>query len=395
MDSNVSGFGNSLTALAVRYHNIYAAGGAWGSAVTADQVPMSNSGTVSSLYAETVNAPGVGITRTWTVYKNGVATALTCTTADNGTTASDTSNSVSYVAGDTLAMATSASTTTAATGVIAWSLKLTAAANVSQVGVNSSVNVANGATSYMGLMGFGAYDATAATNVENLVPTEGTFKNIYVQISGSPGGVGKSYAFTLYKNGSPTSLAATCADTSTTANDTTDTVTVAAGDTVYIEIVPTGTPTLRQAMIGIEFDPDTNGESIQMRTELTALNSSGVRFMGVQGNFAANSVESNIQALIQTCVIRKFYGKLSTAPTAGKSRQFQVSVEASAGNPSFTISDSATTGNDTSNSVSATAGNTVTIKTTPSGTPVAAFASTGLVTFITPPVTFTPKVIFM
>lgn len=70
-------------------------------AATAVLMKMPFAATVSNLYVETDAAADVG-GDTITVYKNGVATALTATIAQGATTASDTSNSFSVVATDTI-----------------------------------------------------------------------------------------------------------------------------------------------------------------------------------------------------------------------------------------------------------------------------------------------------
>ena len=58
-------------------------------------------GTLKNLYVDLPAAPGAGASRTFTVRKNGVPTALTCTIADPATSCSDTVNTVSFAAGDT------------------------------------------------------------------------------------------------------------------------------------------------------------------------------------------------------------------------------------------------------------------------------------------------------
>lgn len=66
--------------------------------------------------------------------------------------------------------------------------------------------------------------------------TAGTIKNLYVHASTAPG-ASESYTITLRKNQSDTSLVATISNTDTTANDTSNTVTVTAGDKLTFSIV--------------------------------------------------------------------------------------------------------------------------------------------------------------
>lgn len=60
-------------------------------------------GTISNLYVLS-GAVGAGSKHAYTVYKNGVATTLTCTTGLNGGAANDTTHSFTVVAGDVISV---------------------------------------------------------------------------------------------------------------------------------------------------------------------------------------------------------------------------------------------------------------------------------------------------
>lgn len=62
-------------------------------------VLVTSPGTLINLYVKS-GAVGAGAKHKYTVYVNGVATAITCTTALNGGAASDTTHSVAVAAGD-------------------------------------------------------------------------------------------------------------------------------------------------------------------------------------------------------------------------------------------------------------------------------------------------------
>ena len=83
----------------------------------------------------------------------------------------------------------------------------------------------------------------------------GTLKNFKVKMGGDPG-AGKSYVFTIRKNGVSTDIVVTIADTATEGEDSTHTVSVAKGDELGIMCVPSGTPTIRFVFWGIEFKAD-------------------------------------------------------------------------------------------------------------------------------------------
>ncbi len=66
--------------------------------------PWSVAGTLSNLRVTRTVAPGSGKACTVTVYKNGSATALTCTITHPATSATDSTHTVSVSPGDTLAI---------------------------------------------------------------------------------------------------------------------------------------------------------------------------------------------------------------------------------------------------------------------------------------------------
>lgn len=67
--------------------------------------------------------------------------------------------------------------------------------------------------------------------------------------------------------------------------------------------------------------------------------------------------------------LQNLYLKLGTAPGAGKSYTFAVLINGSASGITITISDTATSGSDTTHTAAVVKGDRVTVKSTPSGTP--------------------------
>ncbi len=80
----------------------------------------------------------------------------------------------------------------------------------------------------------------AIGDAEFAVSIPGTLKNMYANSSGAPG-AGQSFAYTLFKNGAAQTLTCTISDPDTSANDTTNTVTVASGDKIAIRCVTSAT----------------------------------------------------------------------------------------------------------------------------------------------------------
>lgn len=75
----------------------------------------------------------------------------------------------------------------------------------------------------------------------------------YVQLTGAPG-AGKSYTFTIRKNGGGTPVVVVIADTDTTGNDHTHSAAISDGDVLDIEAVPANTPAAVGAFYGFVVD---------------------------------------------------------------------------------------------------------------------------------------------
>jgi hypothetical protein len=65
---------------------------------------MPTAGTVKSFYIFVETAPSVGASWTFTLRKNGVDTAVTCTVAGTAQVCSDATHSASFVAGDLISV---------------------------------------------------------------------------------------------------------------------------------------------------------------------------------------------------------------------------------------------------------------------------------------------------
>lgn len=84
-------------------------------------------------------------------------------------------------------------------------------------------------------VGVGGGNATEGSVPLFVVPMAGTLRSLYVQTSGSP--TPGTYTFTLRKNGGDTALTCSMSGSSTTANDISHTVIVAAGDYLDLKCV--------------------------------------------------------------------------------------------------------------------------------------------------------------
>lgn len=110
-----------------------------------------------------------------------------------------------------------------------------------------------GSISNDGYAGFGraAYQDTGDERFATLAPSAGAIHSLRAEISGAAVGAGEDWTFTLYKNGSPTDLTCTIGEAETSASDTTNRVTVAAGDYLTIFCDETGSLTNDVAITAI------------------------------------------------------------------------------------------------------------------------------------------------
>jgi len=341
-------------------------------------------GTISELGAILPTAPGVGKSYTFTLMVNGVASALSFTISGTDVAGSDMVNSVTVTPGDLLGIRSvpSGTPTAHATGLWTAMFEATTSGESPLLG-GLYANAPTSGTNYMILCGTGPLNATEA-NVQQVIPTGGTLSHLYVDANGSPG-VGKSYAFTLRKNGIDTALSASIVDNNTSGNDTTDSVSVVAGDLVSMKLVANGTPTARRVRFGLKWTPTINGESLLMNTNSSAPSNTVTTWNYVVAAGGWSTTEtSGRQCLARACTIKKLYVNMSVAPGAGKSRAFSLRRELGPTDLTCTVSDTATTANDTVNEVAIADNDGCSYQSVPSGTPTAGIAAVSAVAFIAP-----------
>lgn len=201
---------------------------------------IATAGTIKNLYVKVNAALGGGNSGVWTLYKNGSSTGLTVTISGaSDTSGSDTTNSVSVVAGDDIAVQCAGTGVNPSFYKLGMTFVATTSGEFPIIG-GTTTNPSASAVNYIPLV---AADACAFSASETNFDCTSvmTIKNLYTKVTTAPG-VGKSYAITVRVNGADSALVATISDANTTANDTAD-VTVAAFDNLNISTTPSGTPT--------------------------------------------------------------------------------------------------------------------------------------------------------
>lgn len=346
----------------------------WTSNETLRRLVMPVAVDLSYFYIGVDAAPGVGSSFTYTILKNGAATPLAVTIADNATFGENTSHAVSFAPGDTVSVQSTPTGTPNAPSNQYWNIQVN--------GVGSSALLLTGlaaastsATQYGSMLaghGAAAGWATAEADLQVVVPTSGSLSNMYANVSTAPGS-GRSYAFTVMVNGVASSLAATVSNTATTGSDTVNSVAINAGDTLTIRSVPTGSPAGSTPSFGIAFTPNNTGENFMgfgSASVPSATVTNYEQLLGI-GNLGWAASESSRYMMPGPCTLRGLHIKLVTAPGVGASRTFTIRKSTGDTQLAVTISGTSTTGSVAGN-VECAQGEYILLKSSISGAPAAA-----------------------
>lgn len=214
-------------------------------------------GKIKRLFVEVENDPGdppEGYR--YTLLVDGVASALTCTITANNTTANDVVNEVTVAAGDRVCLyiervnAPTVQTTT-------WfGLTFEADTDGESILLGTSIdNLPTVATEFNACI-TGNYGSAwlAGESVYDQLAQATYLYNLYIELSGTPGGT-DYYTFQVRKNGGASLLEVTIPGGATTGNDVVNNVSLANFDTVDLRVVPTDTPTARDAYWGMVSGP--------------------------------------------------------------------------------------------------------------------------------------------
>jgi len=211
--------------------------------------------TAQNLFVRTGGTQGAGGSLVFTVRKNGADTALTLTVAAGATLGmySDITNTVSFAAGDRINVKVVNNHTSTSTAIRAITLTLLQTglsadfSNFKQIlvsGGDANVEVAV-PLRYRSMHAFGTEGKAAndVRRVQTLLTRNGVFRNMYLRAGRDAGGGLSAVEVTLYVNDAPTALQITVAADLTTQwlSNTSDEVTVSAGDLVHWDITATGT----------------------------------------------------------------------------------------------------------------------------------------------------------
>lgn len=313
---------------------------AWQATENNARVVFPCAGTLRGLAVRLTAAPDNGggtQSYTFKVRRNGSepANTLSVTISEASTTGSDTSNSVTIAAGDTVTLECTPSGTPTATAAYWYIYFDTTGLSQSTITGGCITGPSVSATNYSSLTVCGGWNATA-NNVASVFPATGTLKNFYVVSTADPAnGAGtQSYTFTVQKatsgstTYSDTAITVTLSEGSTSVSDLVNTLSVTAGQKLIIKCVPANTPTAAIFGWGFEFVSATEEESLFFGNGLspTGDNTNNYLWIASIGNSFGGSTTENTykQTYIPTCYVKYFYTEIITACGSGKTRTFKI-----------------------------------------------------------------------
>jgi len=233
------------------------------------------------------------------------------------------------------------------------------------------------ATNYNPLWGNFAWQ-TGPTGCYQVVPCDGKFSHLYVWTRGEPGaiGSGKSRTLNLYVNGAASALSALIDEGTMYAEDTTDEVSVSAGDLVCIEHVPTNTPDVYETLWCVIFTASTGGQSLVLgctdASTAGQLSSSATEYANCgTGGARPSGTSSRYREPVPTSgKFSALYLDLSSAPDPGGSSGYTFTLQVNGTDTALavTITGDSTTGSSVSD-VAISAGDIILLKIAPVGTP--------------------------
>ena len=317
----------------------------------------------------------------------GSSSALSCTISEGSTTCTD-SDTVAVTAGQTLGYIVTGTNTPTASNVEVTIEYVDGIAQSHMQNFGAAGDLSATANTYMNLA-VSSFSATE-NNVQLPMPTSGTITALYVALTGSPnnGGGTQSYITTVWKNGSAPAGTLTCtiSEAGTTCNDTANSVTFVAGDTISVEVDPVNTPTVRSIKGGLAFNLDREGEFIIACGTDGVMSATATQYKGINGGGSWNATESVVDQASNTFLVSAIYVELSADPDLGLDLQtydFTIRDDASSTGCTCQVASGATTCNATCDST-VVVDSQMSVEQVPTTLPTAVVGNVGILAFNNP-----------
>jgi hypothetical protein len=339
-------------------------------------------GTIRNLCVELVSAIGGTDAVTITLHKAGVASALAVTVTDPATTGADTSNSVTFAAGDSFVLVRTGSGLPAA-GTAMVSFEWEPDDGLTSIyGFGGQQDVLASSGPYRDGLLDGGGDINgwngSADQAKTLIGLAGDVTGFYVVLSAAPG-TGDTRVFTVYKNGTAQDGSGGTVDTRLTIADLATsgnvafTLPVVSGDYLHIHATHTGTPASARACGSVTFLSTTAGRWHVGAYTTNQYSASATNYLYPTGSSSAwDATETNRQHIAGTTpyLLGGMIGRLQVAPGGATSATFTLRREQADTVQTITFSGSSTAEATAGAVVEfASASEQLSVQSVPSGTP--------------------------
>lgn len=232
---------------------------------------------------------------------------------------------------------------------------------------------------------FGQGGAGDASNSKKRMVVAGnmSLRNLSISAAAAPGGGTGAIAYTVIVNGSASLLTCTMTDPATTCTDSTNTINLVRGDTVTLQATTAaGAPTYSSITGYVIKDiSNTNrNDFIGCPAAATILSASATNYIGIGSNCSPNATEGGgLIPIIEQ--VSQFYVYLDGSAGAGASgKSYTVTLRKNQVDTAITctILETATTCQDTINSITTAPGDILSVKVVPANTPTARYISVGV-----------------
>jgi hypothetical protein len=304
--------------------------------------------TLKRFRVRATSAFGAGDGVTWTFRINGVDTAATVTISGATQTDGEYVGDISVSAGDIVSISHVVSSGAPPGKIFAYSWLWDSEDATSSFLSGEAYPTMGAGTYYLPFAGTTRFNDTVEFNREVIAPSSFTLKNLYVIITNAPVGA-KTRTYTVRKNGAATGLTCSITGAATTGSDTTNSVSVADGDTFCLEHSYAGVagPVVCQTRYSVEVQADKRGEFICANANRDNWNAAGEygQVVGCTPNYggARNSFREDLTEQFRVQFL-KMWAEVSAAPGAFASRYFILQKENADTAFSVVISQAATKG---------------------------------------------------
>jgi hypothetical protein len=245
------------------------------------------------------------------------------------------------------------------------------------------IQVTSPSVSAVNYFGFSSGGVTSSdVSVRSITSLNGLLEGLYVNLSTAPGGTA-SYTYTIEHNGSDSAITCTITGVSKSCSYPTS-INISAGDSFSLKVSPSGSPASGAMTVGLLFNSLKNGPSLLYSSAGASGPSQSVSsLVGVEGRLGWG--QSGLRNVVPISgKLSQLYVLLTSSPGGSASYVFTILDGGTATPLTCTITGSATSCNDSIDSVTVAAGDILRIQSTPSGSPT--FVQPTIALAFTPPV---------